>query len=80
MKPFYRKASSGEYGTGSLVRNGPVYSVADVMTGKDGQLFNSRGNPLAPTEEFVAPQPAEDKELPYTGRLRQRRAPEDLQR
>jgi len=78
MKPFYRKASSGEYGTPSLRRNGPIYEVADVKAGKNGLLLTSRGTPLAPTEEFISPENSDAKESPYTGRLRQRRAPEDL--
>jgi hypothetical protein len=79
MKPFYRKASSGEYGTESLRRDGPIYKVADVKNGKGGDLFDSHGKLLKPTEEFAIPESAEDdREEPYAGRLRRRRAPADL--
>ena len=79
MKTFFRKATSGEYGTDSLKRNGPVYKVADVKRGNKGELFDTRGRTLQPTDDFISPEVAEDeKEQPYAGRLRRRRAPEDL--
>ena len=78
MKPFYRKASSGEYGTDSLVRNGPLYKVADVKSGKDGGLMDVFGKTLKPTDAFVSPAKDDDEDSPYAGRLRRRRAPSDL--
>ncbi|QTN34032.1 hypothetical protein HZ994_17475 [Akkermansiaceae bacterium] len=78
MKPFYQKASTGEYGTDSLERNGPVYKVADVKAGEDGALTDIHGKTLTPTEDFVSPMADEGEDEPYTGRLRRRRAPEDL--
>jgi hypothetical protein len=81
MKTFFRKRSSGEYGTASLRRDGPIYKVADVRHGGDAQVADSHGKTLLPTEEFTTPQSADqEKEPPYTGRLRRRRAPEDTLR
>ena len=69
MKSFFRKTSSGE-----------LYKVSDVKHGDDGQLLNRHGKALTPTEKFTSPEIETEKERPYNGRLKQRRAPEDIKR
>lgn len=80
MKMFYRKRSSGEYGESSIRRDGPVYKVADTKAGDSKREMFIGGNKTVPTEEFKDPELAKDEEKPYSGRLKRRRAPEDLQR
>ena len=78
MKAFFRKVSSGEYGTESLRRDGDIYKVTDVKAGKGGELLDVNGKAIVPSEEFTPPETDDGREEPYTGRLRRRRAPEDL--
>ena len=77
MNAFFRKSIDGQQGT----RNGPIYKVSDVKHGENDTLLNTFGKTLVPTLEFTIPKSAERQEPPpYRGRLRQRRAPEGLQR
>lgn len=70
MKMFYRHADSGEF-----------FSVADTKHGDGETLLNTYGKTLQPTETFKTPHSAERQTAePYAGRLRRRRAPEELQR
>jgi hypothetical protein len=78
MKPFYRKRSAGEYGAESLKRDGQVYKVSDVRHDGESGLADIHGKLIAPTEDYV--RPVDVREKPYTGRLKKRRAPEDIQR
>ncbi len=77
MNAFFRKPIDEKRG----IRNGPIYKVSDVKHGDGNTLLDTYGKSLVPTVEFVTPESAErDEPASYRGRLRQRRAPEDLQR
>jgi len=79
MKVFYRRAGPGQEGRERPLRTGEVYTTSDVSHGEDGSLVDERGRRLEPTEEFRTPASAEEeREEPYRGRLRRRRAPEQL--
>lgn len=77
MAAFYRKPIDGQQGA----RNGSIYKVSDVKHGENDTLLDTYGNTLVPALEFTIPKSAAPQEPPpYRGRLRQRRAPEGMQR
>ena len=61
--------------------SGETYRVADMKHSDDGGLTDLHGKANAPTEDFVVPASAgEDEPFSNTGRLKKRRAPQEIRR